>query len=106
MVRWMMVVGASLFGGMACLGRHDVEVGYLTQRADSVGERLSDRQVDDEFALQTEVVYVRAGDLHIAGIPGELYPELVYGGYQSPVEPNADFPTGPTEPPVIAYGWA
>lgn len=71
-------------------------------RADSAGERLPDSQVEGDIALETEVAYVRAGDLHIAGIPGELYPELVYGEYQSPAEPNADFPDAPTEPPVMA----
>ena len=71
-------------------------------RADSTGERLPDSQVEGDIALETEVAYVRAGDLHIAGIPGELYPELVYGEYQSPAEPNADFPDAPTEPPVMA----
>jgi hypothetical protein len=45
---------------------------------------------------------VRAGDLHMAGIPVELYPELVYGEYQSPAEPNADFLDVATEPPVMA----
>ena len=71
-------------------------------RADSSGERLPDSQVEGDIALETEVAYVRAGELHIAGVPGELYPELVYGEYQSPADPNADFPDAPTEPPVMA----
>ena len=71
-------------------------------RADSAGAPLPASQVEGAIALETEVAYVRAGDLHIAGIPGELYPELVYGEYQSPAEPNADFPDAPTEPPVMA----
>jgi hypothetical protein len=71
-------------------------------RADSSGAKLPDNQVEGDIALETEVAYVRAGDLHIVGIPGELYPELVYGQYQSPVEPNADFPDAATEPPVMA----
>jgi hypothetical protein len=73
-----------------------------TGRADSAGMRLPDSQVEGDIALETEVAYIRAGELHIAGIPGELYPELVYGEYQAPAEPNADFPDVPTEPPVIA----
>ena len=73
-----------------------------TGSADSGGARLPDRQIDGDLALETEVAYVRLGDLHIAGIPGELYPELVYGEYPSPPEPNADFPDAPTEPPVMA----
>jgi hypothetical protein len=71
-------------------------------RADSSGASLPDSQVEGDIAFATEVAYVRAGELHIAGIPGELYPELVYGEYQSPVEPNTDFPDAPTEPPVMA----
>ncbi len=58
-------------------------------------------QVDGDIALQTEVSYLRLGDLHIAAIPGELYPELVYGHYQEPVDPNVDFPDAPLEPPVM-----
>jgi hypothetical protein len=49
----------------------------------------------------TEVAYLRLGELHVACIPGELYPELVYGEYQEPVEPGADFPDAPLEPPVM-----
>ncbi|MFO0944770.1 MAG: neutral/alkaline non-lysosomal ceramidase N-terminal domain-containing protein [Planctomycetota bacterium] len=52
-------------------------------------------------ALLTEVSYIRLGDLHIAGIPGEIYPEIVYGKYQEPVEPNVDFPDAPLETPVV-----
>lgn len=70
-------------------------------RSDSAGARLPDTQVEGDIALETEVTYLRAGDLHIAGIPGELYPELVYGEYQSPAEPNADFPDAQTEPSVM-----
>ena len=34
-------------------------------------------------------------------IPGEIYPELVYGQFQEPVEPGADFPDAPLETPVM-----
>jgi hypothetical protein len=47
------------------------------------------------------VAYVRLGDLDIAGIPGELYPELVYGRCQDPPDPGADFPEAPPEPSVV-----
>jgi hypothetical protein len=66
------------------------------------GEVLGDREVEGDIAMVTEVVYLRLGDLHIAGIPGEVYPELVYGRYQEPVEPNVDFPDAPLEPSVVA----
>ncbi|MDX1962662.1 MAG: hypothetical protein SFX18_05885 [Pirellulales bacterium] len=56
----------------------------------------------ERIAMLTEVAYVRLGDLHVACIPGELYPELVYGKYQEPAEANADFPTSKLEPSVAA----
>jgi hypothetical protein len=84
-------------------------IGVLTRAAfawtgtpDSGGVRLPDQQIEGDIALETEVAYLRVGELHIAGIPGELYPELVYGEYQTPADPNADFPNAATEPPVMA----
>jgi hypothetical protein len=56
----------------------------------------------EPIALETEVGYLRLGDLHVAAIPGELYPELVYGQFQDPAEPNADFPEAPLERPVAS----
>ena len=35
-------------------------------------------------------------------IPGEVYPELVLGKVQDPVDPGADFPDAPVEPSL--YG--
>jgi hypothetical protein len=55
----------------------------------------------DTVAGLSEVVYLRLGELHVAGIPGELYPELVYSTFQEPVEPNADFPDAPLEPHLM-----
>lgn len=52
------------------------------------------------LAMETEVVYLRLGEVHIAGIPGELYPELVYGSVQNPADPGSDFPDAPIEPAV------
>jgi hypothetical protein len=51
-------------------------------------------------AAQSEVACLRLGELHVACIPGELYPELVYGKFQEPVEPNVDFPDAPLEPTI------
>jgi hypothetical protein len=65
------------------------------------GEPLGNQQIEGELALVTEVAYLRLGDLHIAAIPGEIYPELVVGKFQDPVEPNVDFPNAPLEPPVL-----
>ena len=49
----------------------------------------------------TEVGYVQMGELNIAAIPGELYPELVYGRCQDPADPGADYPEAPIEPAVV-----
>jgi hypothetical protein len=38
--------------------------------------------------------------LDVACIPGELYPELVYGKLQDPTDPGADFPQAAAEPNV------
>ena len=51
--------------------------------------------------METEVAYLRFGDLHLAAIPGELYPELVYGHFQEPADPNADWPQAPLETQVM-----
>jgi hypothetical protein len=72
-----------------------------TGRPDSAGVPVPAQQTEGDIAIETEVAYVRLGDLHIAGIPGEVYPELIYGAYQSPPEPNADFPDAPTEPTLV-----
>lgn len=56
----------------------------------------SDTQSDQ--ALRSEVAYLRLGDLHVGAIPGELYPEMVYGEFPEEAEPEADFPSAPPEP--------
>jgi len=48
----------------------------------------------------TEVAYIQLGELHLACIPGEVYPELVYGKFQEPADPNADYPDAPLEPAI------
>ena len=70
-----------------------------TGDAEKLGDVL-DRGDRRETAVETEVAYLRLGELHIACIPGEIYPELVYGQYQDPADPGADFPDAPLEKPV------
>lgn len=53
-------------------------------------------------AVRTEVGYLKLGDLEVAVIPGEIYPELVLGKVQDPADPGADFPDAPVEPSI--YG--
>lgn len=53
-------------------------------------------------SLKTELGYLKLGDVEIALIPGEIYPELVLGKVQDPADPGADFPDAPIEPSI--YG--
>jgi hypothetical protein len=52
--------------------------------------------------IRTEVGYLKLGDLEIAAIPGEIYPELVLGKVPDPAPEGADFPDAPIEPSI--YG--
>ena len=56
----------------------------LPPQSPDAGEKLA--------AVESEVAYLRLGDLHVVGIPGEIYPELVYGKFQEPADPGADEP--------------
>jgi hypothetical protein len=67
-----------------------------------LGEPLRLGNLNQLTAVETEVVYLQLGELHVAGIPGEIYPELVYGGIQNPVDPAADIPDAPLEPTVVS----
>ena len=52
-------------------------------------------------AIETEVGYFRLGELGVACIPGEIYPELVYGKICDPAPEGADFPKAEKEPSVV-----
>ncbi len=69
-------------------------------RRDQRGEPIAKGTTDGDQAMETEVAYLRLGELHVAAIPGELYPELVYGKFQEPADKGADFPTAPLEQPI------
>ncbi|HMP16309.1 MAG TPA: hypothetical protein PKD72_04750 [Gemmatales bacterium] len=66
------------------------------------GEKLPPRIVTDEIAMETEVSLLTFGDVQIACIPGEIYPETVIGGTPDPADPGADFPDAPLEPTIYA----
>jgi hypothetical protein len=55
-----------------------------------------------KYCLRTEVGYLRLGELEVAAIPGEIYPELVLGKVVDPPEKGADFPDAPVEPAIYA----
>jgi hypothetical protein len=55
---------------------------------------------DKQLALRTEIAWLRLGELDVACIPGEIYPELVLDRVQEPPDPGADFPRAPIEPAI------
>jgi hypothetical protein len=67
-----------------------------------LGGPMTPETADQESAIESEVACLRLGELHVACIPGELYPELVYGKFQEPVAEGADFPDALLEPTVAA----
>lgn len=67
-----------------------------------VGEKLPPRISTGEIAMQTEVSLLTFGDVQIACIPGEIYPETVLGGTPDPADPGADFPNAPIEPTIFS----
>ena len=77
------------------------EARLWTGDAEKLGKKATLSDVFRSTAVVTEVAYLQLGDLHVACIPGELYPELVYGKFQDPVDPAADFPKAPLEPTVM-----
>ena len=65
-------------------------------------EPAGPKEIEKPLCLKTEVSWLRLGELDVACIPGEIYPELVLGKVQDPVDPGADFPDAPVEPSI--YG--
>jgi len=53
-------------------------------------------------AIRTELGYLKLGELEVAIVPGEIYPELVLGKVQDPADPAADFKDAPIEPSLYA----
>jgi hypothetical protein len=58
------------------------------------------KDVSKPVAVKTEVGYLKLGDLEVAAIPGEIYPELVLGKVENPAAAGADFPDAPIEPAI------
>lgn len=78
---------------------------YLwTGSPDEVGAKVTsenrDLSVGKLTAVESEVACLALGDLRIACIPGELYPELVYGNFQEPAADGVDYPEASLEPTV------
>ena len=58
------------------------------------------KEVGKPIAVKSEVGYLKLGELEVAAIPGEIYPELVLNKVQAPADPGADFPDAPAEPAI------
>lgn len=58
--------------------------------------------IEKPIATQSEIGYLKLGELEVAIIPGEIYPELVLDKIQDPADPAADFPKAEKEPSI--YG--
>lgn len=65
------------------------------------GAEIPPAQLDGQQFVESEVAYLRLGELDVAAIPGELYPELMYGRFQEPADPGADYPDAALELPVM-----
>ena len=60
---------------------------------------LIDRALDEDGSMTSEVNLITLGEAWIVTIPGEIYPELINGGIETPA--GADFPSEPVEVPPI-----
>jgi hypothetical protein len=60
------------------------------------------KDLSKRVSVQTELGYLKLGDLEVAVIPGEIYPELVLGKVEDPPDKGADFPEAPIEPAIYA----
>lgn len=67
-----------------------------------LGPPIESGNVDQPHGTITEVGCIRLGDVCFAAIPGEIYPELVYGGVEDPPQAGADFPEAAAELPISA----
>jgi hypothetical protein len=77
-----------------------VRDGYVWSGDWHSGKPLAEDPKAKRLTLRSEVAWLKLGQLDIALIPGEIYPELVLDKVQDPVDPGADFPDAPIEPAI------
>jgi len=75
---------------------------YQWKGTPNEADPIDKKATGKKLALRTELAYLKLGELEAACIPGEIYPELVLGKVQDPVDPGADFPEAKIEPSI--YG--
>lgn len=73
---------------------------FLWKGDSAQAEPAAEQQFDKPLCLRTEIALLQLGDLDVAAIPGEIYPELVLGMVQDPPDPGADFPDASIEPAI------
>jgi hypothetical protein len=74
--------------------------GFVWSGDPSKAEPADPKDMDKPLAVRSEIGYLHLGEVEIAAIPGEIYPELILDKVQDPVDPGADFPDAPIEPAV------
>jgi hypothetical protein len=74
--------------------------GFLWKGDPYKAEPADPKDFKSPLCVKTEVGWMRLGNLDIAAIPGEIYPELVLDKVQDPADPGADFPDAPIEPAI------
>ncbi|MFL5242488.1 MAG: hypothetical protein ACJ8FY_10305 [Gemmataceae bacterium] len=63
-------------------------------------EAADPKDAKSALCMGTEVAWLHLGELDVACIPGEIYPELVLDKVQDPPDPGADYPDAPIEPAI------
>jgi hypothetical protein len=74
--------------------------GFLWEGDSTKARRYDKVETDKRLAMATEVGWLRLGELDVALLPGEIYPELVLDKVQDPQDPAADFPGAAIEPAI------
>ena len=69
----------------------------MFQIASGIG--LLDRGTPKLFDTRTEVAAIKIGPAMFVSIPGEIYPEIIYGGIEAPE--GQDFDIQPVEVPAV-----
>jgi hypothetical protein len=75
---------------------------YVWEKDPHPARPVETKDLTKPGAIKTEIGYLKLGDVDVAVIPGEIYPELVLGKVQDPADPGADFKDAPVEPSI--YG--
>jgi hypothetical protein len=73
---------------------------YLWENGAAKGDPVKTIDPKKQYAIKTEMGYLKLGDLEVACIPGEIYPELVLDKVPDPAPKGADFPDAPVEPAI------